>query len=301
MELNPPRPKKYCRLPPNLQVPVILKRDDTLVKFKGNFNGFSVVIENEEDMKNVISMGYFGKANFSRSYPQFSQNKTEIIRDRQYERRKDWAKSCPGTKHAKKVIVVPDSDEETEDYFTNLKPEYQIDASSLKETVWLSLEESFFLTNAINCLDIYQEKKLLSPGESWKLFAETDSHFMQSYIPYYYYRMKNWVVKPGIKFGGDFLLYKQGPPFYHASYVVIIDSVDANLKRIESLSKRSMDNVSLTSLNRLCETAGKELLICQIVWPQNSQIDYNNFSNFIIKEILMRRWISTQERNTEDV
>lgn len=95
------------------------------------------------------------------------------------------------------------------------------------------------------------------------------------------------------------MLYKQGPPFYHASYVVIIDVVNENLERIENLSRRSMDTVPLLSLNRLCETAGKELLICQVIWPQDVSIDYRNISNIVIKENLMRRWISSQER-TED-
>lgn len=96
------------------------------------------------------------------------------------------------------------------------------------------------------------------------------------------------------------MLYKQGPPFYHASYVVIIDVVNENLDRIENFSRRSMDNVNLLSLNRLCETAGKELLICQIIWPQNINIDYKNISNVVVKENLIRRWISTQERNSDD-
>ncbi|KAJ8972368.1 hypothetical protein NQ317_018481 [Molorchus minor] len=240
MELIGPKAKKGCKLPIKSPLPVILKKDGTIHKFKGLFTGFSVIIEDEEDMKNLISMGYFGKATFSRSYPQFTQNKTEIIRARQYERRKEWADKMSGKKILKKVIVVPDSDEETETYFTNLNPQYKIDSSSLKESVWMSLEEAFFLMNTVNCLNIYHEDQHCQPDKIWKLFSETD-------------QTKQWIVKP--------VLYKQGPAFYHASYVVIIDLVDENFKRIEKLSRRNMDNVSLLSLNRLCETAGKELLI----------------------------------------
>ncbi|XP_018576538.1 uncharacterized protein LOC108915070 isoform X1 [Anoplophora glabripennis] len=252
MELIEPKPKKHCRLPQNIPLPVILKKDGTLYKFKGIFNDFCVIVEDEQDMKNIISMGYFGKANLSRSYPQFNQSKTEIIRERQYKRRKDWAKKNSNKKSKKKVIVVPDSDEEKY-YFINLQPQYQIDESNVKETVWLSLEESFFLSSIVKCLHVYYE-----------------------------------------------VLYKQGPPFYHASYVVVIDIVNENLERIEHFSRRSMDNVPLLSLNRLCETAGKELLICQVIWPQNVHIDYKNIADVIIKENVMRRWISSQERIAED-
>ncbi|XP_018576539.1 tRNA-splicing endonuclease subunit Sen2 isoform X2 [Anoplophora glabripennis] len=299
MELIEPKPKKHCRLPQNIPLPVILKKDGTLYKFKGIFNDFCVIVEDEQDMKNIISMGYFGKANLSRSYPQFNQSKTEIIRERQYKRRKDWAKKNSNKKSKKKVIVVPDSDEEKY-YFINLQPQYQIDESNVKETVWLSLEESFFLSSIVKCLHVYYEGKSLRIDEMWTMFSATDPHFIQNYIVYYHFKAKNWVVKPGIKFGGDFLLYKQGPPFYHASYVVVIDIVNENLERIEHFSRRSMDNVPLLSLNRLCETAGKELLICQVIWPQNVHIDYKNIADVIIKENVMRRWISSQERIAED-
>lgn len=203
MELIEPRPKKFCKIPQNLPLPVILKKDGTLYKFNGIFNNFCVVIDNEEDMRNIISMGYFGKANLSRSYPQFNQTKTEVIRERQYKRRKDWADKF-SEKKSKKVIVVPDSDEEKEDYFTNLQPHYQIDQSRIKENVWLSLEEAFFLSSTAKCLDIFYEGNCLSVNETWTTFCANDSHFIQNYAVYYYFRAKNWVVKPGIKFGGDF-------------------------------------------------------------------------------------------------
>lgn len=51
------------------------------------------------------------------------------------------------------------------------------------------------------------------------------------------------------------MLYKQGPPFYHASYVVIICVVDKELKLVEN--RRSFKKTHLMGLNRLCETAGK--------------------------------------------
>lgn len=56
------------------------------------------------------------------------------------------------------------------------------------------------------------------------------------------------------------MLYKQGPPFYHATYIVIIEVVNENDERNESLTNRPMDNVSLLGLNRLCETAGKVIM-----------------------------------------
>lgn len=97
------------------------------------------------------------------------------------------------------------------------------------------------------------------------------------------------------------MLYKQGPPFYHASYVVIIDVLDHNLQRIECLTRRSLDNLSIHGLNRLCETAGKELLMLQIILPEfiknPYKISYCNTKQINVKEVLVRRWISNQQEN----
>lgn len=80
---------------------------------------------------------------------------------------------------------------------------------------------------------------------------------------------------------------------------MIIDVLDHNLQRIESVSRRSLDNLSLHGLNRLCETAGKELLILQIVLPESMQqaykIIYKDVGQIQVKELLLRRWVPNQE------
>lgn len=202
MELTEPKPKKHCKLPINLPLPVVLRKDGAIKRFSGYFNGFSVILDNQEDMKTMISMGYFGKASFSRSYPQFT--KAKIIRQRQFSNRKACFDKFSQKSKPDKVITVPDSDSENEDYFTNLQPKYEIDYSCLKENVWLGLEEAFFLASTVKCLDVSYHDEKLSIESLWALFGKTDPHFIRNYAVYFYYRGKNWVVKPGIKFGGDF-------------------------------------------------------------------------------------------------
>lgn len=46
-----------------------------------------------------------------------------------------------------------------------------------------------------------------------------DNPFLIHYAAYHYYRSHGWVVKGGIKFCVDYLLYKRGPVFQHAEYV----------------------------------------------------------------------------------
>lgn len=94
------------------------------------------------------------------------------------------------------------------------------------------------------------------------------------------------------------MLYQQGPSFYHASYIVIIDILDNKQERINSLTRRSFDNLTLHGLNRLCETTGKELLILQIILPeQKATLSFADIKNVHVKEVLIRRWISNQENN----
>ena len=43
-----------------------------------------------------------------------------------------------------------------------------------------------------------------------------DNPFLIHYAAYHHYRSLGWVVKGGIKFCVDYLLYKRGPVFSHA-------------------------------------------------------------------------------------
>ena len=44
-----------------------------------------------------------------------------------------------------------------------------------------------------------------------------DDPFMVSYVAYHHFRSLGWVVKPGIKFAADWLLYRRGPVFSHSA------------------------------------------------------------------------------------
>lgn len=208
MNLREPRRKKYYK--PNKHLPLpMFENYNKLREYSGVFNGFSVIIENPDEMFQIYLNGYFGKGNLSRSYPNFIENdkNVSIIRKRQFLKRKFWSDKF-AQKKIHKILVVPDSDSDNEDYFRNLKPEYQIDSSYLKEHLQLSLEEAFFLFDAVKCLKIYQNKANLSSEEAWMLFSQSEKSFIPNYAVYYYFRTKNWVVKSGLKFGGDFCASK---------------------------------------------------------------------------------------------
>jgi len=45
-----------------------------------------------------------------------------------------------------------------------------------------------------------------------------DNPFLVNYVVYHHYRSLGWVIKGGLKFCVDYLLYKRGPVFSHAEY-----------------------------------------------------------------------------------
>lgn len=104
-----------------------------------------------------------------------------------------------------KVLVLPDSESETEDYFRDIKPRIENDGFPVKETLHLTFEETFFLMFGLGCLRVVDfQGKMLSIKEAWEHFCNEDPFFVQKYVIYHYYRSKGWVVKPGLKYGGDF-------------------------------------------------------------------------------------------------
>lgn len=67
---------------------------------------------------------------------------------------------------------------------------------------------------------------LLSPSG----FEITPSNpFVVRYVVYHYYRSQGWVVKDGLKYGTDFLLYKKGLVFGHSQYAVKVVPCESEL------------------------------------------------------------------------
>ncbi|CAK9828092.1 tRNA-splicing endonuclease subunit Sen2 [Anthophora retusa] len=203
------------------------------------------------------------------------------------------------------LLILPDSDSETESYLKNIKPKIESESFPVQETLHLTFEETFFLLYGIGCLNLIDfDGNLLDVDHAWHLFCKTDQNFIPKYVVYHYFRSKGWVVKPGLKYGGDFLLYKQGPPFYHASYIVVIDTVDGDsLIRNEAECMHKLTWNNLLGLERLSETAAKEILFAQVLWPSSASQNLSNVDilpEFSVRELLWRRWHPKYNRNVEE-
>ena len=123
----------------------------------------------------------------------------------------------------------------------------------------------------------------------WERFRAADPRFPALYRTYHHFRAKGWVVKGGVKFGADFLLYKHGPPFFHASYSV----------RVQAGEAEAMSANFLACINRVTETAAKELLLARVDGADEGDglSSPECLKRMAVREILVRRWVPSQERN----
>ncbi|NXF06127.1 SEN2 endonuclease, partial [Smithornis capensis] len=169
------------------------------------------------------------------------------------------------------------------------------------EYLQLSLEEAFFLVYALGCLSIYYGEEPLSILKLWEVFSEVKPDFRTTYMAYHYFRSRGWVPKVGLKYGTDLLLYRKGPPFYHASYSVIAELVDDHF---EGSLRRPLSWMSLSGLNRTTASASKELMLCYLIRPSDMTAQEMSspecMKRIKVQELIVSRWVSSRERSEQD-
>ncbi|KAK2534418.1 Tsen2 [Columba guinea] len=172
---------------------------------------------------------------------------------------------------------------------------------SISEYLQLSLEEAFFLVYALGCLSIYYGEEPLTILKLWEVFSEVKPNFKTTYMAYHYFRSKGWVPKVGLKYGTDLLLYRKGPPFYHASYSVLAELVDDSF---EGSLRRPLSWKSLSGLNRTTANASKELMLCYLIRPsdmtEKEMSTPECMKRIKVQELIVSRWVSSRERSEQD-
>ena len=202
-----------------------------------------------------------------------------------------------------------------------------------QEHLNLSLQEAFFLSYALGVLNVHCDDSdtvlpptsLLSlfrrhsyhPPRSISLAAEADDPFMASYAVYHHYRSLGWIVRSGVKFSADYLLYNRGPAFSHAEFAVIIIPTYTDRYWIESASPEEKKAILrktnqknwwwLHGINRVQAQALKQLVLCYVDIPpplENEEIDSTKdvdigllFSRYKIRDVNVKRWTPNRSRD----
>ena len=197
-----------------------------------------------------------------------------------------------------------------------------------QEHLQLSQEEAFFLVYALGVLQIYcDDSNTILPASSLlPLFrrhsyfpprsisapAEPDDPFMLSYAAYHHYRSLGWVVRSGVKFSVDFLLYNRGPAFSHADFaLIILPSYSQGYwseteERREAIAEKTKKTWWwLHGMNRVQTQAIKTLVLCYVdVPPPLSEEDKGDqddiaklLARYRIRDVSVKRWTPNRTRD----
>ncbi|QQK43080.1 TRNA-splicing endonuclease subunit Sen2, putative [Penicillium digitatum] len=199
-----------------------------------------------------------------------------------------------------------------------------------QEHLQLSNEEAFFLAYSLGALQIYDSP--LKPGEAQTTSPTTisallqkfchhsfqpardgsaslqpDDPFMTSYAVYHHFRSLGWVVRSGIKFGTDYLLYNRGPVFSHAEFaVIIIPSYshsywsETQERKNYTAEKQARSWWWMHCVSRVQAQVLKSLVVCYVeVPPPAASIDDIGalFGQYKVREFLIKRWTPNRTRD----
>ncbi|KAI0272687.1 hypothetical protein BC834DRAFT_1000712 [Gloeopeniophorella convolvens] len=129
-----------------------------------------------------------------------------------------------------------------------------------------------------------------------------DNPFLVNYVFLHHYRSLGWVVKNGVKFCVDYLLYKRGP-IRPGSFPVYDDPEDAKS------SPYNLPNVApftwqwLSTINRVNSQVQKTLVLSYVTIPALSRVSSTKisspacFEEYSVREITIRRFVPARMRD----
>lgn len=164
-----------------------------------------------------------------------------------------------------------------------------------QQTYSLSLAEAFYLSYAMNALAVYSPSgHTMDHLELWKAFLDVDSGHPVRYAVYHYLRTNGWVPRCGLKFGVEYLAYREGVEQYHSSYCIKVRDVS------EACVRGTCPGwLEVTALQRVAESTGKNLVVMDVVVPSSTTVDHPRcVQQFAIQETLVKRWNYTRDRSS---
>lgn len=201
-----------------------------------------------------------------------------------------------------------------------------------QEHLQLELIEAFFLVYALGVLDVYSENsekmsalELLHlclahshfPPLQLPLIASQpapDDPFFISYAAYHHFRSLGWVVRSGVKFGADLLLYNRGPVFSHAEFaVIVVPSYDhpywSSNEIVHAYARPAEARKPwrwLHMVNRVQTQVRKTLVVCFVSIPPSHGPELYDvvegdigkvLKRYKVREITVKRWVPNRSRD----
>jgi tRNA-intron endonuclease len=85
---------------------------------------------------------------------------------------------------------------------------------------------------SISIFDV-RDNKELEVHEFYEIALEIHHKFEEKYKIYKDLREKNYVPRPGLKFGADFVVYRRGPGLEHSLFMVHVLPHDSEITAVE--------------------------------------------------------------------
>ncbi|PFH51048.1 hypothetical protein AMATHDRAFT_143567 [Amanita thiersii Skay4041] len=195
--------------------------------------------------------------------------------------------------------------------------EPQVNAEHLQ----LTLQEAFFLSWNLDCLSILDPQTVnsLTLQQTWLAFQRVhcppglsvvsfDNPFLVYFSVYNHYRSLGWVVKGGVKFCVDYLLYKRGPVFAHAEFAIIICPIyeDPDDQACSPFTLQNTEPLTwswLSTINRVNSQVQKTLILTYVTIPARSRVSLDLLesprclAHYSVREVILRRFIPARMRD----
>ena len=183
-----------------------------------------------------------------------------------------------------------------------------------KEKLQLSPEEALFLFH-LKLLTVTYNNRHLSLSQFLHLIAtssQPDDPFLVHFIAYYHYRRQRLIVKPGLKFGVDYLIYDRPIPLAHAAHCINVIG-NYHLWDADSEEKLVRDKISWQEINlwqRLMGNVRKRLKLIYVEIPRpdagrdwrdvESREEFENvLMKYRIREVMNSRMVIARERDVK--
>ncbi|CAD6443274.1 d9d6b343-0e1c-436f-b7d9-a639f4326aab [Sclerotinia trifoliorum] len=194
-----------------------------------------------------------------------------------------------------------------------------------QEHFQLTMEEAFFLSYGLGALTVLDPvtKSGISNQDLFSLFRKssyfppvsnpslsTDDPFLINYVVYHHFRSLGWVVRGGIKFSVDYLLYNRGPVFSHAEFAVLIlpsysDPYWSSGPFLQNYVKGKQERSWswMHCINRVITQVKKTLILVyvDIPAPVDGSIKENSVDELLqkykVREVVLKRWSPNRSRD----
>ena len=128
----------------------------------------------------------------------------------------------------------------------------------------LTLLEALFL-HQNSQITVEYKNNLLTKDEFKKMLLKLEFQLLEDlYFVYRDLRTKNYILKPGLKFGSDFSVYKKGPGIDHAPFLIRVFPRGSKIHPLD-----------LVSAGRLANSVKKRYVMASVI--SESEIKYYEF------------------------